>query len=114
MPFLGFGKEWLDPDLPLVDGLLVGLRDLVTPHFLQVVRVERAMDDAATVARGALGLDMARVADGRIGPVDDGSLRRLDPLTHQHVVRWTAVPVLIRVVGERVSAEQRGPVLKVG
>jgi hypothetical protein len=71
VPLLGFGKERLDPDLPFPHRLPVYLSGMVAPDLLQVVRIEGAVDDAAVVAGRALGLDRARVAGRRVGPIDD-------------------------------------------
>src|SRR5829696_6176620 len=62
VPFLGFGKQRLDPNLALAHRLLVGLGGVISPHLLQVLGIEGAVDHA-TMATGSAGsLDGARVA----------------------------------------------------
>jgi hypothetical protein len=62
VPELGLGKERLDPHLTLAHRLLVGLSRVAGPHLLQVVRVERAMDDAAPATFCALRLEWTGTA----------------------------------------------------
>ena len=75
---------------------------MVTPHLLDVVREERAMDDATAIAGRALGLDRTSVADLRFGSIDDDPLRDFDPLVDERVALGAPVPVLTSFVGERI------------
>ena len=75
---------------------------MVTPHLLDVVREERAMDDATAIAGRALGLDRTSVADLRLGSIDDDLLRDFDPRVDERVALGAPVPVLTSLVGERI------------
>lgn len=56
MPILRFSEKRLDSDPAFPHRLLVGLRDVVAAHPLQVVGIEGAVHDPAMVAGCALGL----------------------------------------------------------
>src|SRR5215218_6210510 len=100
MPLLGFGKEGLDPDLPFAHRLLVGLGQVVAADFVEVLGVEGAVDDAAVIAGGALGLHRTRVAGRRVGTVDDLVLGVLGLATREELPLRAAVGILPRIVGE--------------
>src|SRR5215218_9230898 len=62
VPVLGLSEQRLDPDLPFPHRLPIDLGRVVAADILKVISIEGAVDDAATVAGCALGLDWTRVA----------------------------------------------------
>jgi hypothetical protein len=72
------------------------------------------VDDAAVVAGRALGLDRARVAGRRVGPIDDLFLRVLGLAAWQGLLLWTAVPVRRGVVAELTLAVEGCPLVEIG
>src|SRR3954469_3080985 len=114
MPLLGLGKERLNPDLTLADGFLVRLRGVICPNLLDVLGIERAMDDAASVASGALGLDRASIAGVRVGAIDGDRFCRFDPLALQRMVFRAAESVLVLLVGERIPTVEPCSVFEIG
>jgi hypothetical protein len=109
VPVLRFGEQGLDPDLPFAHGLLIRRRGVIAPHALQIVGVERAVDDATVVALGTCGLDWASVAGRGPGRVDDHFLTVLGRLPLQRMVLRTAVLVSLGVVREVSLREERRP-----
>src|SRR5687767_2148641 len=100
MPLLGFGKERLDPDLAFAHRFFVGLGQVVAAHFVEVVLIEGAVDNAAMVAGRALGLDGTGIAGRRVGPIDDLFLGVLGFAAWQGLALWAAEQVSRGVVGE--------------
>jgi hypothetical protein len=104
VPDLRLSEEWLHPDLALAHRFLIGLGGVIGPHLVQVLGIERAMDDAAAAAFGAVRLERTGIAGRGIGPVDDDALGVLDPLACQCVTCRAVIPVLRGFVGEVVLA----------
>src|SRR5215207_2687199 len=100
MPFLGFGKEGLDPDLAFAHRLLVGLGD-------------GAVDHAAMLAGRALGLDEASIADPRVRAIDDLVFGVLGLPARQELPLRAAVGVLNGIVAELPFAKKRRASLEV-
>jgi len=61
MPVFGFGKEWFDPDFPLVHGPLVGVSLVISFHALLIVRKKRTVDVPTTLVGSTVGFQWAGI-----------------------------------------------------
>lgn len=61
MPVFGFGKEWFDPDFPLVHGPLVGIRLVIPFHALLIVRKKRTVYVPTTLVGSTVGFQWAGI-----------------------------------------------------
>src|SRR5215208_3694847 len=113
MPFLGFGKEGLDPDLAFAHRLLVGLGRVVAVDPVEIGLGDGAVDHAAMLAGRALGLDEASIADPRVRAIDDLVFGVLGLPARQELPLRAAVGVLNGIVAELPFAKKRRASLEV-
>src|SRR5215207_4415335 len=114
MPFLGFGEHRLDPDLSLADGFLVRLRRVVAADLLQIIDIERALDLAAMIAGGALGLHRAGVADTCLAAVRHHTLRAFGRIAAEGMSLRATIFITLGIEGEVILPIEIGAVRKVG
>ena len=106
MPLLCFSNQRLDPDLPLADRLLIGLRRVVTLHPFQVGLIEAASYLAPVVIGRALALEPTGVAGGSRGPVGANPFGVFVRAEAQCLVTRTVVDIGFGIGGEVVFAEE--------
>src|SRR3990172_6701692 len=79
----------------------------VTFHRVEVGLEEGSKDLASVRAGGALELDRARVAHGRLRLVDEDAVGGATDAQAQLLALRTEIPIVGRVVGERFGGESR-------
>src|SRR4051794_1140454 len=114
MPLFRLAEQRLDPDAPFAHRLPVGGGLVIAPDAVQVGLVEAAGEDPALRAISAARLDRARrtgISRRLVGP-NPGVVVVASETQHRAVP--AGVDVLLGVVGERLGAEEAGPLADSG
>src|SRR5260370_28780849 len=114
MPLLGFRKEWFDPDLALVHGLLIGGGLMVALHPFQVIRVKRTVNLPTPITGSTLCFAGTGIAGGCICTVFHFLRFFLYPRSQKGLPLRAKIAILFGIVGELGGSVEGRHVLPVG
>jgi hypothetical protein len=100
MPVFGFGKEWFDPDFPLVHGPLVGVSLVISFHALLIVRKKRTVDVPTTLVGSTVGFQGAGITRASWSTVFHKLCLLFSVRRQQELSLRAAILIMGRVLGE--------------